>query len=416
MYKHAKLIKTCIWLLLFVLLGFGIRFGASKVIADKEINLIKSSYLNYHKKSLHKHLPIKKLNNIPASYKWLTKKDKQRLEKQYVRIYPLYTKQYLLQNEVKALYDGKNNYSNQASNVKCRKLVKEIPDIQNLSLQSHLLVKTNQIQVWIKQTNKAIKLINTIASQSSQQGNISFSDYIQAKANYALIKNVDLKNSAKKQLTEIDNLYQKTNLQDKKQQQDAISSAAQAAKNAANQKYSHSPAQVTIDLVTKAEQTLTHKLKDLDINSDKAIIADGTSLELAQKKSGWYRIVNKIDYDGTIAGDQYKAKESINSGDNNIQNYSLNKDGALILDDTDPDYDQYSVLAKVEDFDTDAEYLNVEQDQKLLLMVADEDYLIITPNSDLSADSSKMITLSSSDYDSLVQWIDQNTQLIADQN
>lgn len=412
--KHKKLFA---WIGISAIaiagIGAGAYFGIDQYVYARDLSTINSSYLNKKQKSLHEKLDINYLNSIPASYKYLHNKTHlSEIKSEYARIRPLYTTQIQTQQGVQRLYNGKSHYSDFVSDKVLQVLSNNTNKINNQSLQSKLIVKIDTIDLWLNQTEQAESVINKISKKST----IDFEDYVQAQANYSLIKNQKIKKQCGQQIKQIKAKYQNLSEQNKKNYQNKLKSEINSAKKQAEAKNTHAPANVTINVITKQEQHLSNLLGNADINSEKAIIMDDGTLYLMKKQDDqYYSIEHKIDLSdsNSVNSGTYTVNLTINSGQNGATNYSIQNKGALILDDSDSKYSKYTVLnIHGSDFNTEANYLSLNSTDKYILFNNDSGYLLFTDSSDSNSDN--MIQVSTNQLNTIVSFLDKSTKILVE--
>lgn len=409
MHKLKYLFLTIVGIALLAGGTYGVKYGISEYYYHDDMHTISASYLSYKDKSLHANLNLSKLNSIPHDYHKIFPKKATKLKLAYRRIFPLYTLQADTQQGVTNLFDGKNNYANHVDKPTLVRLDKQADKINNDNLRSDLVNKIDKIDLWYTQTKQAQQVINKIYQNNS----VSFASYVQAKANYSLIKNRKIKQNCQKKMKHITALYlnqkKKTASKNKKE----FDSAVAIAKKSAETKLPYTPAKVNINLITKSDQKYTDLIQSNNILASKVVYidTDNNNMHLLVQSDKYYHNTKTIQYSGNSPDSgTYSAKLTVNSGQNGLDNYKIDGTGALLTDNSDDTNPQWSVLNTKSDFNTDASYIKLRGNSKLLLAVDSDKYIVFS--SDDIDDADINLTLSSEDYKALVQFCDSNTKML----
>ena len=400
---------------LIAAVGVGGRVAVGYHMYTKDMQLINNSYLNYHDKSLKEHLNVSELNHVPSTYHVVLKKYRGSVKLAYNRIKPLYTTQIKAIAMVNNLYDGKDNYRDTVTVQQLNKLSKMAQSINNQHIQNRLIVKIDQVDLWLTQSQQAYHQIKKIASKDS----ITLNDYVEAHANLSLIHNKTLKNKSAQLIAQIDNNYHQANKKKEVADKQRSKAAINSAKNSAQVKLPHAPAHVSIDLVSKNEQELTHTLDDENITATNVVYLnyETNEMQMLTKKNGYYRLKHSVTFDTTMNNRiNLTFSKSVNTT-GGLTDYTVGStDSALIMDDSDSQHNKFDLADQDSTFNTTAKYVTLTNHDKLLLATNDSksDYVIITPDNLSETDGSKSDTddsdgTSNTDSDDSTDSADLNT-------
>lgn len=424
--------KTIWWGLLLILLcggalGFGFKvYQATKLnnLYQADLAVINATYVNKKDRSLVERIPVQRLQKIPQDYQAFAPSDPRlhTLKKAYQRLKPLYQNQVYVQQQTAHLFDGAHYYRNTVTRAQLNHLNRRVADIYNLRVQGKLVNQIDLIALWFKQTTKAATEIKQIYQATiKQHQRVSYNQYITTKANQSLLKNRQQKKQLQPQIKAI--LQQYENTQHNQAQQTAQAQAAdiERIKKQALTTNNYAPAQVTINLITKLDQAITTKLQQKNITAPLAIFINHDNVYIVQKQQDYYQVKQTLAYQGSLQAlaPEYTVEFAVgNNLTTTVDSYQITKDTVFIIAAGASNFTPNTVLNKGSDFNlAHSDYLNLSKDQGFnpsLIALADDQEPLFLTTSVPQRTAVAALTLSTSDFQLLINTITTQTPIIID--